>query len=302
MRRDRGTRRGLGAVTGAAILLGTTGTAAALGPESLGAEVAAAWRAVIGGVVLVALAAAVGQPVWRYPASWPWAALGAVGVAVNQLGFFAAVDRAGVATGTLVTVGAVPVAAGVIDAATGRRPHVTWAAGVAGALGGVALLTGWNDDPAWGGVGLAAVAGVAAAGFGFAAQRLMSDRPALPAMATVVAGGGVLLLPIALGGVGVAFGSWPAATTVGYLGVFTMAGAYALWGAGLGRLPLALVAAVTLAEPAVAALLAALVLDEPVTAASLVGTALVLVGVAITTVGAASVEREGEPRRTVADP
>jgi DME family drug/metabolite transporter len=177
--------------------------------------------------------------------------------------------------------------AGVLDALAGRRPRPTWTIGVGVALGGVALLTGWSDEPAWDGVGLAVVAGAAAAVLGFAGQRLMRDRPALPAMATVVGGGAVLLLPVAVRGATTAFGTGGAAFTVVYLGVFTMTAAYALWGVGLGHLPLAVVAAITLAEPAVAAVLAVVVLGDATSTSSLAGAAFVLAGVAVATVGPA---------------
>lgn len=273
----------------AAALLGTAGTAAALGPDALAPEAAAAWRTVIGGVGLVAATAVWARPPWRYPLHLRWIVVGGAGVAVNQVAFFAGIARTGVAVGTLVTIGAVPVAAGVFDWWDEARPRPRWVAGVAVAMAGVGVLTGsasgsgsgGGGEVAWSGVALAALAGSAAAVFGRAAQRLMTDRPVLPAMATVVAAGAVLLLPLAVADVGVAFGTGSAAATVAFLGLVTTGAAYALWGTGLERLSLGAVAAVTLLEPAVAAVLATTVLREPVTTTLVAGIALVLVGVAV---------------------
>jgi drug/metabolite transporter, DME family len=275
----------------AAALLGTAGTAAALGPDALAPEAAAAWRTVIGGVGLVAGAALWGRPPWRYPLHRRLVVVGGVGVAVNQLAFFAGIERAGVAVGTLVTIGAVPVAAGILDWWGAARPGPRWVSGVVVAVAGVGLLTGSatasgsgsgpGERVAWSGVALAALAGTSAAVFGRAAQRLMDDRPVLPAMATVVAAGAVLLLPLALADTRVAFGTRGAVATVAFLGLVTTGAAYALWGTGLERLSLGAVAAVTLLEPAVAAVLATTVLREPVTVTLVAGIALVLAGVAI---------------------
>ena len=126
----------------AAVLLGTTGTAAAIGPEPLDATAAASWRAVIGAIGLVVLAAILRQPPWRYPLPWRWLAIGGGGFAVNQLAFFEAIAGSGVAVATLVTVGTAPLAAGVVDWAVHRsRPEPRWSFGVILALAGVAALT-----------------------------------------------------------------------------------------------------------------------------------------------------------------
>jgi DME family drug/metabolite transporter len=73
--------------------------------------------------------------------------VGGVAVAAYQLTFFEAVDRTGVAVGTLVTIGTGPVVAGIIDGVVGRhRPTVHWFIGAGVALAGVALLPSGGAD------------------------------------------------------------------------------------------------------------------------------------------------------------
>ena len=273
----------VGSVALGASLIGSIGTAAALGPDSLSAVTIGSWRAVIGAVGLAAVASIRGQAPWRYRLPSRWLVIGAVGVAGSQIAFFEAVTRTGVAVGTLVAIGTGPVAAGAIDWLVHRhRPHGRWLLGVAVALAGVVLLSGGAAEVVWSGVAFGVLAGCAIPLFGFAAQGLMRDRPLLPAMATVVGSGAVLLLPSALVSVEAAFGDVEAAATVVYLGLVTVTAAQTLWGAGLQRLSLSVVLAVTLLEPAVAATLAMTVLDEPLTAGLAAGICLVIAGVAIT--------------------
>lgn len=279
----------------AACALGTIGTAAALGPDELTGAAAGSWRAVIGGLGLVLVAWALGDPPWRHPPRWGWSLLGGAAVAVNQLAFLEAVTRTGVAVGTLVTLATVPVAAGLVDlVGRGPRPGSAWLQGVAVALAGVALLTGGAGEVAADGVLLAVVAGAAVPGFGLAGQRLMTDRPPVTAMATVLGLGGVALVPVAIVTAGAALATWGSVATVVYLGTVTVAGAYALWGVGLAGLPLSTVASVALLEPAVAAVLAVTVVGEPFTVELAVGVVLVVVGVRLASRPASPSGRVGD--------
>jgi len=134
-------------VAAAAGLFGTTGTAAALGPDDLPAVTAGAWRSLIGGLALVAVAVHRGEAPWRYSNRIGWTLVGGGAVAAYHLAFFEAVDRTGVAVGTLVSVGTGPIVAGLIDwVVEGHRPSRNWIAGAATALAGVVLLSGAGDD------------------------------------------------------------------------------------------------------------------------------------------------------------
>ena len=274
---------GVGAIALATSLIGTIGTAAELGPDSMNPVATGAWRGAIGASGLLVLTTVRGQAPWRYRLPVRWVVLGAVGVAVSQLLFFEAMARTGVAVGTLVAIGIGPLAAGLIDwMAYRRRPDRHWLAGMAAAIAGVALLSGGAAEVVWSGVALAVLAGCGIPCQGFAAQQLMRDRPLVTAMATILSGGSVLMLPMTVTSADTTFDSVASTSTVLYLGLVTVMLAHSLWGAGLKRLTLSVAVVVGLLEPAVAATLAMTVLSEPVTMALVVGICLVITGVAIT--------------------
>ncbi len=282
--RTRGsTMWGVGAVAVGTSLIGTIGTAAEFGPDSMNPLATGAWRGLIGATGLLVLSTLRGQGPWRYRLPVRWVLLGAVGVAVSQLLLFEAMDRTGVAVGTLVAIGIGPPAAGLIDWLVHRLvPDRGWLAGALVAVAGVALLSGGAPEVAWSGVALAAVAGCGIPCQGLAAQQLMRDRPLVTAMATVVAAGAMLMLPVTVASVGTTLDSAASISTVLYLGLVTVTLAHSLWGAGLRRLSLSVAVVVGLLEPAVAATLAMTVLSEPVTVGLLAGVGLVIVGVAVT--------------------
>ena len=264
-------------------LIGTIGTAAELGADSLSGFATGAWRAAIGAVGLLVVSTLRGEAPWRYRLPVRWVALGALGVVASQLLFFEAMARTGVAVGTLVAIGVGPLMAGLIDwMAYRQRPERRWLVGVAAALAGVALLSGGAAEVVWSGVAFAVVAGCGIPCQGFAAQQLMRDRPLVTTMATVLTAGSLVMLPTALRSWGSAFVSVESTSTVLYLGLVTVTLAHSLWGAGLKRLSLSVAVVVGMLEPAVAATLAMTVLAEPATVGLIAGICLVIVGVAIT--------------------
>lgn len=270
------------AVAASASLFGLTGTVAALGPDDLAPFAAGVWRSVIGGLCLVGVAAWNGTAITRYPLRNPWIVAGAVGVAGYQLAFFEAVERTGVAIGTLVTIGAGPPVAGLLDWCLGaHRPGRWWAIGSAVAITGVVLLSGGSDGADGLGVVLALVAAASFPLFGTACQRLMTDRPFVAAMATVFGAGMILLSPLAVITTADVVTDAASLLTVSVLGVVTLSLAYVLWGVGLRTLSLSVVVTTTLLEPAVASALAVVVLDEPATIGLVAGLGLVAVGVVI---------------------
>ena len=270
------------AVAVAAVLAGTMGTAAQLGPDELGPMAAASWRSLLGAVGLLAVSMLRQQPPWRYRFPVRWVALGGLCAAVGPLAFFVAAERTGVAMATLVAIGTAPLVAGLLDWMTaGQRPNRHWLIGVAMALAGVTLLSGGAVQVVGSGMALAMLAGCGIPCQGLAAQRLMMDRPPLAAMATLVGGGAMVLFPAALMEAGTALGSAASMATVAYLGLVTLTLGHALFGVGLKHLSLRTAVVVGLLEPAVAATLALTVLAEPVTAALLTGTCLVIAGVAV---------------------
>ncbi len=280
---------GVGAVALATSLIGTIGTAAEFGPDSVSPVATGAWRGVIGAAGLLLVSTSRGQAPWRYRLPARWVALGGLGVVASQLSFFEATARTGVAVGTLVVIGVGPLVAGVIDwMAYRQRPDRRWLAGVAVALAGVVLLSGGAAEVVWSGVAFGVLAGCGIPCQGFAAQQMMRDLPLLTTMATIMTTGAILMLPVALGSLDTAFASTASASTVVYLGLVTVTLAHSLWGAGLKRLSLSVAVVVGLLEPAVAATLAMTVLSEPVTAALVAGICLVMAGVAVTSLSPAA--------------
>jgi hypothetical protein len=111
------------AVLGAAVLFGTTGTAQALGPAATTPLGVGAARLAVGGIALLTVLPLLGHPVREATALWRTRAGLAAGActALYQLAFFAGVSRAGVALGTLVTIGSGPVLGGPAGTAAARR-------------------------------------------------------------------------------------------------------------------------------------------------------------------------------------
>jgi DME family drug/metabolite transporter len=284
---------GRAAVAAAAILFGTSATSTRLVDGMPDALTVAAWRQVIGGSALVVAAAVIGQAIWRYPFRWRPTIVGGLAVVAFQVGFFAAVDRLGVATATMVVIGTGPIAAGLLDRLLhGTRPTRRWVTGVAVAIAGIAMMSGGGGDVVAADWLLAVAAGWCFPIYGAATSRLLADRPPVAAIATVF-GAGVLpaatLAALCATGVGVAGSRLdatgaPTAASVAvlvYLGLVTTAAAYVSWAHGLARVPLNEAVTITMLEPVAAFVLAVVVLREPVGLVPTLGALAVLAGIRI---------------------
>ena len=272
----------------AAVLWGTTGTAQALLPGTPDPLGVGAVRIAIGGVALL-LAARLSNGFARGE-RWSFrpVALAALGVAAFQVLFFSGVERAGVAIGTVVAIGSAPAFAGVLGWAVAReRPGGRWAVATAVAVLGAALLiaasTGGGGEAA--GIALCLGAGASYATYAVASKLLLATgHPSAAVMAVAFAGGAVLLLPLLV----TRDVNWVAegrgALVALHLGVVTTAIAYLLFGLGLSRLPVAVAATLSLAEPLTASLLGVLILDERLSAPQWAGGLLLLIGLALLTV------------------
>ena len=246
---------------------------------------------------------------WKRPTlRWPPVPLGlaVAAMAAYQPLFFSGIDRAGVAVGTVVGIGASPIAGGVLGRLLrherlGRR---WWAATALGLAGAALLATAGGDntgDDVVVGLALAAGAGVAYAVYVAASAALLDEPGARPdhVAAAVLGLAGVVLVPVALssdldwlpdgdgGGGGVALAAW--------LGIVTVAVAYPLLTRGLDAVGVGVTATLTLAEPATAALLGLVVLDEDLPARGWLGLVLVAGGVVTATTGARAESRKPAP-------
>ena len=278
------TTRGSGHLTGplliaaAMVLTGTTGTAQALGPDGIDPTAVGALRLLIGGPALLAFSYR-GLRGQRLP--WRPMLVAAVAMAAYQPLFFGGTDRAGVAVGTIVTMASAPVFAGLLGPLLGRGlPDLRWTAATALAVGGVVLVAAPTGGADTGPVGplFSLGAGLSYAVFAHATKDVVARHPPAAVMAVALTGAGVLLLPLLMR----ADVSWVATAggtaSILHLGLFATAGAYALYGRGLARVPVAETTTLSLVEPLVAALLGLLVLGERFTGPMAVGAVLVTVG------------------------
>lgn len=265
------------------MLLGTAGTAAALGPNAATPVAVGALRLALGAALLLTFLPWLGGT-WaniprllRRPTIWVMG----VGAGGFQPLFFAAVERSGVALSTLLAIGAAPAFTGLLSWAVLRtRPAARWAGATTIAVTGLTLLS-WDDlgkgDPL--GLMLAAIAGLCLACYVVAAK-VELDRGGnvveLPGVAYLL--GSLLLLPSLLqqplswivtpGGLVLMF----------YLGGITMALANVLQIRGLRGLPSAPAVTLLLAEPVTATMLGILALGETITLRGALGLLTVLLG------------------------
>jgi DME family drug/metabolite transporter len=296
------------AVVAAAVLFGTSGAARELGPDSASSLSVGAARITIGSAVLwlVVAANARRQPLPTVAVLSPLhrlLAIGGIGVAIYTPLFFVAVDRAGVAVGTIVTIASGPFFAAGLDWRFRRvRPTAAWLRGTLVTVVGATVLIvavdsgGTDVDPI--GIGAALAAGLGYATYSVTSKATMerglgsTSAMAIPFSIGVIV---VLTLVIAQSISTPASSSW-LATGDGfalalYLGVVATGLAYALFGFGLRRLTSATAVTLVLAEPLTAALLAAVVLDESIPLVGWAGVGLVAVGLALVGRSASTVAR-----------
>ncbi len=272
-----------------AVLWGTTGTAQALGPAETTPAAVGATRVALGGTALLLLAAArgeLGPQVWRgAPRGGTALVVAIIAIAGYQGAFFAGVDRAGVALGTAVAIGSVPVWTGIIARlARGERPEPGWGTATALAVAGSALLLlpqGAVRVDALG-IGLALLAGLAF-GAGTVAMKALLDGGGGPVgvVGVVFAGGAVLLAPVLV----VSDLSWLATprglAMVAFLGLVATTLAYVVFSAGLRGVAAGTAATLSLAEPLTAGALGMLLLREQPGPLGLLGGGLVLTGLVV---------------------
>ena len=278
----------VGAVLLAAALFGTTGTAQALGPSSTTPLGVGAARLVVGGLVLVAVLPLVGArwsaalALWRTPSGL----VAGLCTALYQLFFFAGVQRAGVAVGTLAALGSGPVLTGLLARRLlGERPGRAWLAATGLCLAGLGLLVlaGGTSGAADGrGVALAVLAGASYAAYTVLAKRQLDAGCAPPAVMAAAFGlGGLLSVPVLLSQPRAWLTTGDGVVLALYLGLGTTTLAYLLFVRGLAVLPAGPVTTLMLAEPVVATALGVVVLDERLSALGAVGAGLVLVGLLV---------------------
>lgn len=280
------------AVLAGGVLFGTAGVAQSFAPAGASPVAVGAVRLSVGALVLAVYVIARGGSLRGIVEHWRarLMVLAALGAASYQPFFFGGIQRAGVPLGTLVAVGSAPVFTGLLSWAVLReRPTRAWALATAVCVGGLALLTGVSvAEGSVVGVALSAGAGGSIACYSVAAKRMLTRGvPLLELCASSFLLGSLVMVPLA----GVLGLGWvatvPGALVALYLGVLTMGVANVLYARGLGQLPAASAATLTLADPLTATLLGAVLLSQVLAPVGVLGLAvlaggLVLQGIAST--------------------
>ncbi|MBB5932869.1 DMT family transporter [Streptomyces echinatus] len=306
----RTTGTGALCVLAASVLWGTTGTAATLAP-AVGPLAIGAVAMGMGGLLQALFAAPrIARHAARLRERRGTVLLGAVSVAVYPLAFYSSMRLAGVAVGTVVSIGTAPLASALIERAVdGRRLTRRWGSAAALGMLGTILLCAAEAAHATGDTGQASVAatllgvalGLVAAAtyalYSWAAHRLITGQiPSRAAMGAVFGLGGLFLLPVLAVTGAPLLGSWSNAAVGVYMALVPMFIGYVLFGWGLAHVPASTATTLSLLEPAVAAVLAVVVVGERLPAAGWAGIALVIVCLAVLTAPARRPRRRsGEP-------
>ncbi|MFC0581967.1 DMT family transporter [Micrococcoides hystricis] len=308
----QGGLAGVAAVLVTAALWGTTGTAATfapgVGPLTMGAAALG-----IGGVLQALIALPQLHSERSALSSQRGVVIaGALGVVVYPLAFYSSMHLAGVAVGTVVSLGSAPIASGLLERVVDRRRLSEWwmLAACLGIVGSAVLCAAkMHDAPAdlvgtVTGVGLGLVAGATYALYTWAAYRLMGRGIGRAAATGAVFGlGGLALMPV-LAITGSPLLDSPQAFAVGaYMALVPMFLGYVLFGFGLTRVSASTATTLTLAEPAVAAVLAVVVVGERLPFIGWLGLAGIGVSLVFLTIAPAARESapDAVPREAVLD-
>lgn len=276
--------RGLFFVAAAATAWGTGGAVAAVlyRTSGLGPVAVSFWRLVFGIGVLLVVARIAGE---RDRTPWRRTVVLGVGLAVYQTAYYGSIAYAGLAVGTVVTLGAGPVlialaARWFLGEVLAWREFAAIGASVVGLLLLIGAPSGGGTRPALG----VALALASAAGYAVVTvygRHVGGDLSGGTGGAFVVAA--ACVLPLAAleglmprpGGLGATV-SW-----LLYLGAVPTALAYRLFFAGLAVVPATVTAVVTLVEPVAGAVIAVALLGERLGVAALAGAVLMLGAVAL---------------------
>jgi drug/metabolite transporter, DME family len=213
--------------------------------------------------------------------------LGGLAVAVFPMALYTSMRLAGVAVGTVVSIGSAPLASALTERMIDHhRLTARWMSGAALGLAGiVALCLAQATEPhpghasAWPtilGVALGLAAGTTYAIYAWAAHHLIGRGVAArAAMGSVFGLGGLLLLPVLLATGAPLAASWANAAVGGYMAVVPMFTGYLLFGWALARVSASTATTLSLLEPAVATILAVTVVGERLPAAGWAGLALI---------------------------
>lgn len=278
----------------AATLWGTTGTAASFAPAGTTPLATGAATMGLGGLLTLLLGARSAPAVLRAGGrTLRHALLGGLAVAVYPLAFYSSMSLAGVATGTVVTIGSSPVFAALLDRAlAGTRLTLRWLVATVSAGAGCVALVLTGDDAATGGnsssvgVALGLLGGASYAVYTcYGSMLIRAGHSSRATMGAMFGLGALALLPVFTVTGGPLVSTWRGVGVTAYLAVVPMFLAYLAFGAGLARVSASAATTLTLFEPVVAAALSVAVVGERLGSWAWTGIGLVLLGLLILTVG-----------------
>ncbi len=284
---------GILAVLAAAILWGTTGTAATfasgVSPLAIGSVAMGT-----GGILqaLLALPKIISGRA-QIAANRLNLLIGALAVAVYPLAFYASMHYAGVAAGTVISIGSAPLLSALIEYYCDRQPlSRQWLSGAIIGVGGMVLLciaerraaASGNNLQILAGIVLGLVAGFTYALYSWSARRMMHNGVgAAAAMGSTFGAGGLLLIPVLLL-TGAPLLASPTNTAVAlYMALVPMFIGYLCYGIGLARIKASTATTLTLTEPVVAALLAVTLVGERLPLTGWAGIGLIILCLVIIT-------------------
>ncbi|THD43965.1 EamA family transporter [Enterobacteriaceae bacterium ML5] len=278
---------GMGGVLIAALLWGTTGTAATFAPGVSAVAIGAVAMGV--GGMLQALIALRGIARHRATLRRHWRMLltGALAVAVYPLAFYASMHLAGVTVGTVISIGSAPLLSALIEyGLDGQRLTRRWMTGAAAGVAGMVLLclaesahssSTAQQSEVITGIALGLLAGLTYALYSWAARHLMQRGiPSRTAMGATFGFGGIMLMPVLFATGAPLLASWNNAAVGIYMALVPMFIGYLCYGYGLARIPASMATTITLLEPAVAAVLAVVIVGERLPALGWVGIGLIV--------------------------
>lgn len=257
------------AVLGAAILWGTTGTAAAFAPDV--SPIAIGAVAMGGGGLLQALLAkqAINQDRHKLKEQWKALLFGALAVAIYPLAFYASMRLAGITIGTVISIGSAPLLSALIEWKFDRATLTKrWLFGSLLGLIGIVLISISEHRSAVGehvvsGIGLGLIAGLTYAFYSWIARKLMQQGIAARAsMGAMFGVSNIVLLPVLLLSSSALLALVQNAMVGLYMAFVPMFLGYVCFGYGLARIRASTAITITLFEPVVAALLAVTLVGE----------------------------------------
>jgi len=274
----------------AALLWGTTGTAAFfLGTDVSPLAIGAATMG-FGGVVLALLGGSASALVLTDSKGRLWVVLGVVGVMVYPLTFYWGMSLAGIALGNLVALGLGPLAVAALEWVVDKSaPSVRWRIAVGVAVVGVVVMSVGNVELGGdrvsnvsAGVALAVAAGLSYGLYTYAFGRLIDLGHTPRAVVGAVFGSAspVLLIVLMVTGAGL-FATSLQISLVVYLVLGPMVVAYLAFSQALLTLRSSSVATLALLEPVAAGALGFLIVGERLGPLAVVGGALVLVSLVL---------------------